>query len=113
MQLMAHPHAQRRRRSKAERRAIVEETLHGTRSVAEVARHHNVNANQVFQWRRLYHQGLLESDEEYPRLLPVHLASSSPAANASIELHFADAHLRIEGRPDPGTLRLVLEQILG
>lgn len=107
------PSTARRRRSKAERRAIVEETLSGTRSVAEVARHHNVNANQVFQWRRLYRQGLLESDEEIPRLLPVHIASASSTTSASIELHFADAHLRIEGRPDPNTLRLVLEQILG
>lgn len=107
------PSPPRRRRSKAERRAIVEETLNSPRSVAEVARQHNVNANQVFQWRRLYHQGLLECDEEVPRLLPVQIASSSQATSATIDLHFADAHLRIEGRPDPNTLRLVLEQILG
>lgn len=50
----------RRRRSKQERRRIVEETLAPGASVARVARAHGVNANQVFHWRRLYHQGLLD-----------------------------------------------------
>jgi transposase-like protein len=40
MELMAHRHALRRRRSKAERRAIVKATLSGTRSVAEVVNDH-------------------------------------------------------------------------
>jgi transposase len=90
MQCLA-PSSPRRRRSKAERRAIVEETLTSSRSVAEVARDHNVNANQVFQWRRLYRQGLLECDEDLPRLLPVQIATSSHSSGGSIELHFADA----------------------
>ncbi|HEY6264680.1 MAG TPA: transposase, partial [Candidatus Acidoferrum sp.] len=44
-------------RTKAERRAIVEETLVPGASVSRVARRHDVNANQVFRWRKLYSEG--------------------------------------------------------
>ena len=50
----------RRFRSKQERRAIVEETLKPGASVALVARAHDVNANQIFKWRRQYRDGHLE-----------------------------------------------------
>ena len=43
---------QRQRRSIAEKRRIVEETLAEGASVARIARAHGVNANQVFGWRR-------------------------------------------------------------
>jgi transposase-like protein len=49
----------RRRRSADERRRVVEETLEAGASVARVALKHGVNANQVFQWRRLYRDGKL------------------------------------------------------
>jgi len=49
----------RRRRSAEERRWIVEKTLLAGSSVERVAQRHGVNANQVFQWRRLYQSGLL------------------------------------------------------
>ena len=42
----------RRFRSKQERRQIVEESLKQGASVALVARVHDVNANQVFKWRK-------------------------------------------------------------
>lgn len=70
-------------RTTAEKRQIVEETLALGASVALVARAHGVNANQVFQWRRLYRGGLLPAEENTPvaiagdldqdraRLLPV------------------------------------------
>ena len=47
----------RLRRSVAEKRRIVEETLVEGASVARVARAHGVNANQVFYWRKLYQAG--------------------------------------------------------
>jgi transposase-like protein len=50
---------QRQRRSIAEKRRIVEETLVEGASVARIARAHGVNANQVFGWRRLYLSGRL------------------------------------------------------
>jgi transposase-like protein len=44
----------RRWRSADERRRVVEETLEAGASVARVALKYGINANQVFQWRRLY-----------------------------------------------------------
>ena len=44
----------RRYRGLEEKRRIVEETLAEGASVALVARAHGVNANLVFNWRKLY-----------------------------------------------------------
>jgi transposase len=49
----------KRRRSVEERRKIVEETMQPSASVSRVARRHDVNANQVFHWRKLYREGRL------------------------------------------------------
>ena len=62
----------RRRRSAVERRRIVEETLEVGASVARVALKYGVNANQVFQWRRLYRDGRLGAPPvNAMKLLPV------------------------------------------
>ena len=99
------------RRTRAERRAIVEETLHTGESVALVARQHGVNANQVFQWRRLYAQGLL-SDDDPPQLMAVRIGERSNR-EGRIELEFAEVRLNIEGAPDLAILRLILDKVLG
>lgn len=53
---------QRRRRwSREEKVAIVQETYAPGMSVSMVARHHGVAPNQVFQWRRLYAEGALSA----------------------------------------------------
>jgi transposase len=49
----------RRRRSAEERLQIVEESYVHEMSVARVARKYGINANEVFQWRRLQQDGLL------------------------------------------------------
>lgn len=49
----------RQRRTDDEKRLIVEETLAAGASVSIVARRHDVNANQVFSWRRQYRRGEL------------------------------------------------------
>jgi transposase len=49
----------RQRRTDEEKRRIVEETLAAEASVSVVARRHDVNANQVFAWRRQYQRGEL------------------------------------------------------
>ena len=49
----------RRWRSVAEKRRIVELTLHPGARVALVARGHGMNANQVFKWRRAFERGEL------------------------------------------------------
>ena len=64
------PGRKRRMRSKLERRQVVEETMRpGAPSVAVIARAHGVNANQVFNWRKLYHAGRLNDKAETTQLL--------------------------------------------
>lgn len=55
------PHSKRvfKHRSMEEKRRIVEETLVPGASVSIVARRHDVNANQLFTWRRQYRRGEL------------------------------------------------------
>ena len=51
-----------RRHSEEEKRRIVEETYAPGTSVAVVARKHDVNANQVYTWRRQYRREELGGD---------------------------------------------------
>jgi transposase len=118
---------QRRRRSVAEKRRIVEETLEPGASVARVAQRHAVNANQVFHWRRLYRKGLLcEKEAGSMRLLPVAISDVpvSQAAQAicggsrstppgTIQVELPKGQVRVTGRVDAQALRVVLEQLLG
>lgn len=60
-----------KRRSLAEKRRIVEETLENGASVSIVARRHDVNANQVFGWRQLYRRGALGRPTTEAALIPV------------------------------------------
>ena len=46
----------RRRWSEAQKRQIVSESYEPGVSVSIIARRYNVNANQVFKWRRLYRE---------------------------------------------------------
>jgi transposase len=71
--------APRQRRSIAEKRRIVEETLVEGASVARVARGHGINANQVFGWRRQYLAGRLGECKPAMKLLPVRVSESLPA----------------------------------
>ena len=76
----------RRRRSALERRRIVEETLAAGASVARVALKHGVNANQVFQWRRLHRDGKLgASPATAMKLLPVSVVEDETAPKAQPE----------------------------
>src|SRR5215469_13944252 len=68
------PVPKRRYRSKRERRQIVEESLQPGASVAVIARQHEVNANQVFHWRKLYREGRLDSRPAAAELVPVRIA---------------------------------------
>ena len=74
----------RRRWSEAQKRRIVAESREPGVSVSVVARRYNVNANQVFTWRRQYREP--EGDAETGRLVPIvrlslgaQAASSRPA----------------------------------
>lgn len=104
----------------AVKRLIVEETLQPGASVARIARKHGINANQLFLWRKAYREGLLP--ELTPTLLPVTLAPSAATeplpepisgspATGHLTIEFEHIRLRIEGRPDPEVLRLVLAEL--
>lgn len=108
----------RRHRSKQERRLIVEETLEPGVSVAVIARTHGVNANQVFQWRKLYSQGRLGATSASPQLLPVRMSEVVEAAPVPVRVNIGVIHIelgrariRIEGAADVETLRAALEQL--
>jgi transposase len=113
----------RRLRSKQERRQIVEETLKAGASVSLVARAHDVNANQVFKWRRQYQQGRLEVDSG-TTLLPVEVSDAIAMAESSprrktptrgsgiIDIDLGHARVRIEGTADPECVRVAIEGLL-
>ena len=61
---------QRRRRSVDEKLAIVRETFELGASVSGVARRHQVNANQVFAWRKLYQDGSLSAVSAGEQVVP-------------------------------------------
>jgi transposase len=67
----------RMRHTIEEKLRIVEETRAKGASVAMVARRHNVNANQVFAWRRQHRRGLLNSQraKDEAKLLPVKVST--------------------------------------
>jgi transposase len=114
---------ERQRRSIADKRRIVEETLVEGASVARVARAQGVNANQVFGWRRLYLAGRLGNPKPGMKLLPVRVSESVPAPLAMerssidfakippsrIHIELRQAKVRIEGSADPGLVRVLLE----
>lgn len=112
----------KQRRSIAEKRRIVEETLGAGASVARVARGHGVNANQVFQWRRLYRAGRLGGTPAAAasaiKLLPVSVETSlsaelpaAPAPPGAIHIRLGHTQIRIEGSADPALVRMVLESL--
>jgi transposase len=115
----------RKRRTAEEKRRMVQEAFEPGASVARVAQRHAINANQLFQWRKLYREGLLGENNNSLRLLPVSVSEVpvSQAAGVSSELpplvssgtiqvELPKGHLRITGRPDAGSLRVLLECML-
>jgi transposase len=118
--------ATRQRRSVAEKRRIVEETLVEGASVARVARAHGINANQVFGWRRLYLAGRLGDRKAAMKLLPVRVSESLPAPlpvrgssdfskpqPGTIHIELRQAQVRIEGSADAALVRVLLECLRG
>jgi transposase len=113
--------AKRHFRSKQERRQIAEESLQPGASVAVVARRHGVNANQVFQWRKLYREGRLDLKPAFTELMPVQITEViDPSAGTrgsagqcfgNIYIELGRARVRLEGAVDPDSLRLILEHL--
>jgi transposase len=112
----------RRWRTVEEKRRIVEEAMAPGASVAQVARLHGVNANQVFLWRRQYHAGdLMVPSGDGPKLLPVIVADSveqkteeaaAESCGGSIHIEFAGrALVTIEAGVDPALAAAVIERV--
>ena len=119
----------RRRRSAVERRRIVEETLEAGASVARVALKYGVNANQVFQWRRLHRDGKLGAlAEQALKLLPVNITEEpelrqpglrklepsqvEPVRCGAIHIELpGKVRISLEGNVDPGVVRAVLKSL--
>jgi transposase len=115
-------------RSKQERRKIVEETLKPSASVSVVARAHDVNANQVFKWRKQYREGRLDAaptSSTSSTLLPVKVSDLLPVVRPAvarrrvntrrsgiIDIDLGHARVRIEGAIDPECVRAALESLI-
>ena len=115
------PARQRRRRhDPAFKQALVEQTLMPGASVARVAREHDINANQLFKWRRqfqLAQSAASQSEAQAPppiALLPVTVveeASAAVAVPGTIEIQLAGGTVRIEGSVDKTILQVVLRSL--
>ena len=108
----------------SEKRQIVQLTLEPGAQVAEVARAHGLNANQVFKWRRAFERG--ELIESCSALLPVTVSSvSEPGVEAAGQPLPAEAacsgsiHIELPGRAmisvesgaDHALIRTILESL--
>ncbi len=77
---VADPLALRRQRrswSLEEKRRIVDESLADGASIAEVARRHDLNTNQLFTWRRQFGVDLAAPQDLAP-ILPVTITPDTP-----------------------------------
>ena len=113
----------RREWPEALKRRIVAETLEPGSSVSLVARRHDVNANQVFKWRREMTPEPSPADasiamlpveivSEHPRELPAQAGEPRPRARRGgvIEITFGcGARVCLRGEVSPETLRQVIE----
>ena len=121
----AAPALKRLRRTREEKRRIVEATFVPGASIARVAREHGVNANQVFQWRHEYRKGALGVRQQaQSKLLPVTVTAepnsitlsgtalaAAPAGSIHIELP-GRAVISVEAGVDPELVRAVLGSLL-
>ena len=110
----------RRQHTIEEKLRIVKETHVKGASVATVARRHDVNANQVFYWRKRYREGRLGSTAA-TKLLPVKVAEerSMEAKDdglarrwGTMEIQLAKGTLRIAGAVDVVALRVAIESLV-
>jgi transposase len=111
-----------------EKLRIVEESLPSDRPMASLAREYDLNANQLFYWRKLYRAGPLCEDQstERPRsvqLLPIsvvdgeplvaeQIKTSAPRLTMNIEIP-GRALVSLEGVIDAMFIRTVLEELRG
>ena len=103
-----------RKRSKEEKRQIVEESLQSGVAVVSVAGKYGVRPGQIFEWRRAYKEGRLAAEANAPTLLPVRLSDVSrpvrrASADGSIYIELSNTRIEIHGAADAVSLGIVLE----
>jgi transposase len=102
----------RRQYPEALKRQMVAETQAPGASVSIVARHHDVNSNQLFRWRR---QLLPKAVVESGAMVPVEIAADDGRPRRTdregvIEIAFGcGARVRLRGEVNAETLRQVIE----
>jgi transposase len=117
----------RRRWSVSEKVELVRLTMEPGASIAEIARAHGVNANQVFKWRRQFKKGELRAGAgRATALLPVSISAEvdgmrelGQEAGAEQRSSGGAIHVELPGRAnitaemgtDPALLRCVLESL--
>jgi transposase len=119
------PSQRRLRRTREEKRRIVEATFVPGASIARVAREHGVNANQVFQWRHEYRKGTLGIGQQAQiRLVPVTVTAEPSSVTGSeigsVITRPGSIHIELPGRAvisveagvDPELVRTVLGSLL-
>ena len=96
----------RRRWSKAQKRQIVAETHEPGVSVPMVAQRYNLNANQVFRWRRLFREP--ERAAGTGRFVPVVVGAVPGHEVGAATMHPPSDDPVAAGPPAPGRMEIVL-----
>ena len=121
---VSKPQDIRRRHAEEFKQALVERSLVPGASVAAIAQEAGVNANLLFNWRRLHLHAQGLSAAAAPVLLPVTvvavvdpIADSVPtpspraAPAGTIEIDINGARVRLRGAVDKASIRVVLHAL--
>lgn len=107
----------RRSWSRAEKAAILAETLEPSATVSTVARRHGIHSSLLFRWRRVAQGGVSVSSAMTPSFIPLALPAppvEPPSRAGVISIELAGGHrVRVEGACDPALLRDVLAALAG
>lgn len=108
-----------RRHSIEFKRTVVEQSLQTGASVSRLARLHDINANQIFAWRKAYQEGRLGAAAFVPIILTdtdgleaTGMLEAPAAAFGRLTIERKGARLTVEGRPDAQVLAQVLAVLL-
>ena len=121
----------RRRHSETLKRDLVERSLRTDASVSALAQEHGINANLLFNWRRLHLQAqnrdaVVAAPAPAPTLLPVTVQPEmqpptvqpqqaplvpARASSGAIEIEIGKARVRLRGTVDDASLRSVLRAL--
>ena len=96
----------RRRWSDAQKRQIVAETHEPGVSVPMVAQRYNLNANQIFKWRRLFREPA--RDAGVSRFVPVVVEGAAGREPDAATMSPPSESVVAEGQPATGRMEIVL-----